>query len=149
VFGGLRYDMLDHTSSVTAAMPVLVVLAITGVVAVFRAAARATGRRATATLRSLAVPVSGAAGAAVPTLVFVYITERYTADFLPVLVLPALGGFAVFLRWARAPGPRRGRVVAASVGLGALALWSCVANVSIARDYQLGREQVQTFQQSR
>jgi len=40
-------------------------------------------------------------------------------------------------------------VVAASVGLGALALWSCVANVSIARDYQLGREQVQTFQQSR
>ena len=149
VFGGLRYDMLDHTSSVTAAMPVLVVLAITGVVAVFRAAARATGRRATATLRSLAVPVSGAAGAAVPTLVFVYITERYTADFLPVLVLPALGGFAVFLRWARAPGSRRGRVVAASVGLGALALWSCVANVSIARDYQLGREQVQTFQQSR
>jgi hypothetical protein len=132
VFGGLRYDMLDHTSSVTAAMPVLVVLAITGVVAVFRAAARATGRRATATLRSLAVPVLGAAGAAVPTLVFVYITERYTADFLPVLVLPALGGFAVFLRWARAPGSRRGRVVAASVLLGVLAP-GAVSPTSIAR----------------
>ena len=145
VFGDLRYDMLDRTSSVTAAMPVFVVLAVSGVVAMFRAAVRSTR----ATLRSLALPVLGAACAAVPTLVFVYITERYTADFVPVMVLPALGGFAVFLRWARTPMSGRGRVVAASVVLGALALWSCVANVSIARDYQLGREQVTTFDLSR
>jgi len=36
-------------------------------------------------------------------------------------------------------------VVAVSVVLGLLALWSCLANVSLARDYQLGREQVTTF----
>jgi hypothetical protein len=144
VFGDLRYDMLDHTSSVTATMPVLVVLAFTGIVGVVRAAARAS----TATLRALTVPALGAAAAVVPSLVFVYVTERYIADVVPVLGLLALGGFAVFLRWARAPGAHRGRVIAASLALAVLASWSCVANVSIARDYQLGREQVKTFDRS-
>jgi hypothetical protein len=145
VFGDLRYDMLDRTSSVTAAMPVFVVLAVSGVVAMVRAAVCSSR----ASLRSLALPVLGAACAAVPTLVFVYITERYTADFVPVLVLPALAGFVVLVRWARTPTARRGRVIAVSVVLGALALWSCVANVSIARDYQLGREKVTSFDRSR
>ncbi len=40
---------------------------------------------------------------------------------------------------------KRGWVVATSVVLGVLAVWGCIANVSIARDYQLGREQVTTF----
>jgi hypothetical protein len=39
-------------------------------------------------------------------------------------------------------------VIAASLALAVLASWSCVANVSIARDYQLGREQVKTFDRS-
>ncbi|MFN8026204.1 MAG: hypothetical protein U0W40_07585 [Acidimicrobiia bacterium] len=141
VFGDLKYDLLDHTSSVTATMPALVVLALGGVVAIIRAAAR----RAAVTLRSLAVPVLGAACAAVPTLVFVYITERYIADFLPLLVLPGLAGFHAFVAWARMRREGRGLVVVASVALGALVLWSCVANVSIARDYQVGRDQVKTF----
>jgi len=141
VFGTLRYDMLDFTSSVTAAMPVFVVLAVGGLIAVVRSHARTT----TVNVSSLGVPIVGAACAAVPSLVFVYITERYTADFLPVLVLPAFAGLYAFVRWARSPGARRGLVVASVAVLGALALWGCVANVSIARDYQLGREQVKTF----
>ena len=141
VFGTLRYDMLDFTSSVTAAMPVFVVLAVGGLVAVVRSHARTT----TVNVSSLGVPIVGAACAAVPSLVFVYITERYTADFLPVLVLPAFAGLYAFVRWARSPGAKRGLVVASVAVLGALALWGCVANVSIARDYQLGREQVKTF----
>ena len=144
VFGDLQYDMLDRTSSVTAAMPVFVVLAVCGVVAMIRAAVRS----AWATLRSLALPVLGAACAAVPTLVFVYITERYTADFVPVLVLPALAGFAVFLRWARTPTSRRGRVVA-SVALGASRSGAAWRTCRSRCDDQLGREQVTSFDRSR
>jgi len=117
------------------------VLAIGGIVTMIRAKARA----AAVTLASLDVPVLGAVCAAVPSLVFVYITERYMADFLPLLVLPALAALHAFIAWARSSTARRGRVVAVSVVLGLLALWSCVANVSLARDYQLGREQVTTF----
>jgi hypothetical protein len=141
VFGDLRYDMLDHTSSVTAAMPALFVLAIGGLVAMVRAPARA----ARTSLASLDLPVLGAACAAIPSLVFLYITERYTADFLLLLVLPALAGLHAFVAWARSPASRRGWVVALSIGLGLLVVWSCVANVSIARDYQIGREQLTSF----
>ncbi len=154
VFGDLRYDMLDFTSSVTATMPLLFVLAIGGFVTMIRTQARAV----VATLGSLDLPVLGAAFAAVPSLVFVYITERYMADFLPLLVLPALAALHGFVRWARTPvaetassersSKRRGWVIAVSVVLGVLALWSCLANVSIARDYQLGREQVTTFRET-
>jgi hypothetical protein len=144
VIGDLRYDMLDHTSSVTAAMPLLVVLAVSGMITMVRSGARAGA----ATLGSLDLPVLGAACAAVPSLVFVYITPRYTADFLPLLVLPAFAAWYSFERWARRADARHGLAVGASVGLGLLALWSCVANVSIARDYQLGREQVKTFTDS-
>lgn len=141
VIGDLRYDMLDYTSSVTASMPLLFVLAIGGLVAMVRAKART----AVTTLAALDLPVLGAACAAVPTLVFVYITERYLADFLPLLVLPALAAFHALVAWARSPAAKRGSVVAISVVLGLLTVWSCVANVSLARDYQLGREQVTTF----
>jgi hypothetical protein len=146
VIGDLRYDMLDFTSSVTATMPLLFVLAVGGIVTMVRTKARVT----VATLGSLDLPVLGAACAAVPSLVFVYITERYMADFLLLLVLPAFAGFHAFVRRARSSTPsatraRRGWVVAASVALGLLALWSCMANVSVARDYQLGRERLTSF----
>ena len=143
VIGDLRYDLLDFTSSVTATMPLLFGLAIGGIVTMIRTKARST----VATLGSLDLPVLGAACAAVPSLVFVYITERYMADFLPLLVLPALAALHAFVGWARSPSAaaKRGRVVATSVVLGVLAVWGCVANVSIARDYQLGREQITTF----
>ena len=112
-----------------------------------RASARAA-RSTLATLASLEVPVLGAACAAIPSLVFLYITERYTADFLLLLVVPALAGLHAFVGWARSPASRRGWVVALSIGLGLLVVWSCLANVSIARDYQIGREQLTTFRES-
>jgi hypothetical protein len=141
VISNLRYDELDFTSSATATMPALFMLAIGGLVAI----ARTRARTAAATLGSLSLPVLGAACATLPSLVFVFITERYLADFLPVLVLPAFAGLYALVRWARSPNAKRGLVIATVVVLCALALWGCVANVSIARDYQLGREQVKTF----
>jgi hypothetical protein len=141
VIGDVRYDLLDHTSSVTAAMPLFVVLGLGGLVAMVRAGARTT----VATARSVTLPFVGALCAAVPSLTIVYIAERYTGDFLPLLVLPALVGLHAFVRWSRSSSARRGLVVGASIALGVLALWGCVANVGIARDYQLRREQVTTF----
>ena len=103
VIGDLRYDMLDYTSSVAAAMPVFLVLAVGGLVTMFRA----RGTPGLATLASLDLPVLGAACSAVPSLVFVYITQRYTADFLPLLVLPAFAAFHAFVGWARSPDAKR------------------------------------------
>jgi hypothetical protein len=140
VFGDLQYDMLDFTSSVPSAMPLLFVFAIGGIVTMVRSKARTT----VATLGSLDLPVVGAACAAIPSLVFLYITTRYMADFLPLLVLPALAALHTFVTWARSPASKRSWVVAVSTVVVVLAVWSCVANVSIARDYQLGREQVVT-----
>ena len=141
VIGNLRYDLLDYTSSITASMPVMFVLAIAGLVSMIRSGVRA-GR---ATLSSLGVPVLGAACAVVPSLVFVYITQRYPADFLPLLVLPAFAALHRFVGWAQSGAAKRGAVIAGSVVLGVLALWSCVASISIARGYQDARERIVTF----
>ena len=143
VIGDLRYDMLDHTSSVTAAMPVLFVLAVGGVVGTVRAGARVR-------LRPPSVPSPcrslGAACAVVPSLVFVYITPRYTADFLPLLVLSAFAGLYAFVALGALDRGRAGAWWSStSIVLGVLALLELLANVSMARDYQLGREQVRTF----
>lgn len=140
VFGSLQYDMLDFTTSIPAAMPLLFVFAIGGIVAM----ARARARVAEATLASLDLAVLGAAFATIPSLVFLYITTRYMADFLPLLVLPALAALHLLVRWARSSGTNRSQVVAVSVVVATLALWSCVANVSLARDYQLARDRVVT-----
>ena len=61
---------------------------------------------------------------------------------IPVRFLWIVVGAATVVVWPSVP------VVVTSVVLGMLAVWSCVANVSIARDYQLGRERVTTFRDS-
>jgi hypothetical protein len=131
VIGDLRYDFLDYTPSLVTSMPVIVAFAVTGAVAVVRAPARVM----VATARSFSLPVMAAVAAVLPTLVIVYITPRYLADFFPALVVPGVVGFQVFLAWAfRAE--RRALVRAVTVGVAVLALWGCVANIAIARQYQ-------------
>jgi hypothetical protein len=116
-------------------MPALVGLAIVGIVGIVRAPARDPARAAVATARSLSLPVVAAALAVLPTLVIVYITPRYLADFLAALVLPAFAGFHVVLRWVQASPRSTGRRVVAAVVV-VLAVWSVAANVGIARQYQ-------------
>jgi hypothetical protein len=131
VIGNLRYDFLDHTPSLVTTMPALAVLAVSGVVTIVRAPVRA----AVATARSLSLPVVAAVAAVVPTLVIVYITPRYLADFLPALILPALAGFHALIGWVQdAPRATGRRVIAAVVVV--LAAWSVAANVAVARQYQ-------------
>jgi hypothetical protein len=131
--GDLLYDWLDRTSSLPAAMPLLTALAIVGIVAV--ACARRRAERPT--LAALRVPILATVVAVVPTLMFIFLTQRYTGDFVPLLVLGALAGFFTFAGWAaRQRGGRRALVVVASVVLLALAAWSVLANYGMARDWQ-------------
>src|SRR5262249_50685249 len=98
VIGNLRYDMLDYTASLVTTMPALIGFAMAGLVAIVRAPARVAG----ATARSLSLPVLAAALSVLPTLVIVYITPRYLSDFFPAIVLAAIAGFHLFLRWVHA-----------------------------------------------
>jgi hypothetical protein len=131
VIGNLRYDMLDHTASLVATMPVLIGFAIAGLVAIARAPARVVA----ATARSLSLPVLAAALSVLPTLVIVYITPRYLSDFFPAIALAAIAGFHLFMRWAQSTSRSTlRRVVVALVVVGAV--WGCVANIGVARQYQ-------------
>ena len=143
--GDLLYDHLDRTSSLPAAMPLLTVLAVVGIIVVASARKRPAatppaepgGGDPPATLAALRLPLVAAACATIPTLAFIFLTQRYTGDFVPFLVLAALAGLFAFVGWAsRREGWARLLVVGAGVLLVALAAWSVLANYGIARDWQ-------------
>jgi hypothetical protein len=133
VFGGLLYDHRDRTSSIPASMPLLLGLALVGLVVIVLARRRDHQLTASA----LRVPVLGAAAAAIPSLAFIFLTQRYMGDFVPLLALPAIAGFFATVAWA---GRRRGwmrlLVALAAVALLALAVFSTLANYGMARDWQ-------------
>ena len=132
-FDGLLYDHLDRTSSVPASMPLLLGLALVGLVVVVLA----RRRRDRSTLAALRIPLLGAAVAVVPSLAFIFLTQRYMGDIIPLLVLGALAGFFAFVAWAsRRRGWMRIPVVLAGVALLALATFSALANYGMARDWQ-------------
>jgi hypothetical protein len=132
VIGNLRFDIIDRTASLPLVMPALLALAAIGFVAIVRAPTQ--GNRPTlAVMRPL---VLGAAGAWVLSITIVYITQRFTADFVPLLVLGSLPGLQLLLRRGDEGrhlgyGLRIGAVV-----LAALSVWSCYTNFSLALVYQ-------------
>ena len=131
--GHLLYDWLDRTSSLPAAMPLLTLLFLVGVGTVIGARRRGSH----ATLSALRVPLLAAVAAVVPTLAFIFLTQRYTGDFVPLLMLGALAGFFAFAGWAaRRRGIGRSAVGAATLILVVLAAWSVLANYGMARDWQ-------------
>ena len=133
IFDGLLYDHVDRTSSVTASMPLLVGLALVGLVVVVLA----RRRRDRSTLAALRLPLLGAAVAVVPSLAFIFLTQRYMGDIIPLLVLGALAGFFAFVGWAsRRRGWMRIPVALAAVALLALGTFSALANYGMARDWQ-------------
>ena len=131
--GDLLYDWLDRTSSLPAAMPLLTLLFLVGMGAVIGARRRGSH----STLAALRVPLLAATAAVVPTLAFIFLTQRYTGDFVPLLVLGALAGFFALAGWAaRRRGVGRVTVGAIALLLAALAVWSVLANYGMARDWQ-------------
>ena len=114
-------------------MPLLLGLALVGIGAVVVARRRAEQP----TLAALGVPALGAAVAVVPALAFIFLTQRSIADFLSLLAPLALGGSFVFVSWAaRRRGWARVLVVVAAAFLVALATFSVLANLGMARDWQ-------------
>lgn len=88
VFGNVVFDTLDRSSSVTASMAGLTVLAVIGAIVLLR--------RRGLVLRALGPVVIGLAGGTVFVLTIAYVTNRYLADFLPPIVVLALVGVQGF-----------------------------------------------------
>jgi hypothetical protein len=131
--GDVLYDHVERTSSIPMSMPLLTLLAIVGVVAVVCA----PRRRERETPAALRLPLLATLIAPVPTLMFLYLTQRYLGDFVPFLMLAALAGLFVVVAWAAG---RRGRarvlVACAAVALCAVAAFGVLANYGMARDTQ-------------
>ena len=123
VFGGAKFAFRLPTVSLTSSMPYLTVLALVSCVGI----ARPRRNRALAVLRA---PLLGAAAASVTTFAFAYIADRYLADLVPILIVLAVAGLHLVLRWspsARVPVRR-----VAWTALGVLAVASIWFNIGIA-----------------
>jgi hypothetical protein len=122
VFGNVFFDVLDRSSSVTATMPLLVLLGVVGVIAILRS------------YPLLRIPLFGTIVATGATLAIAYIANRYLADFMPLVVVASATGLHVGLRAARSWSPRWRTVAAAVfVVLAAFGVW---VNFGLAYMYQ-------------
>lgn len=132
-FGNAYFDMRYQAGSITSFMPLLTLPAIWGLVVVFRP-------RVPDGVARLRLPMLGA-GAITGAVIFVaYVGHRYTAEFMPALVLACAAGIVdIARRWAKwRTRWRRGTLVV----MGGLALFGAWANVAIgtiaARHYAGG-----------
>lgn len=115
VIGGTEFDLIDHVASVPATMPAAVVLAVLGVVTM----ARDRDRFAVPALLTVGA-LAGLGG----MLAFGYIAHRYTADALPLVLVPALVALATVSRRS---------VVAVVAALGVAGVW---INLALGLTYQ-------------
>ena len=121
--GGVLFDRLYRTSSITASMPLLFLRSLWGLVTAFRP--RAVGKIALTRILLLA---AGSAGAAL--MLWGYIAPRYLGDFVPFLVLASAVALADIFR--RSEGQRRSRRVGAVAVISILALFGITANFGMA-----------------
>jgi hypothetical protein len=152
VVGHLLYDTRDWTSSVPASMPVLFLLAVVGVVAVYRRRHRLARSHAAATpeslmwmpsrtlegaatgITTLRIPLLGAAAGTAGILTIAFIAQRYLADAMPLLLLAALCGWHVLIaRHRRIPVTAGASVL---IVLSALAVFELWTSFSLALFYQ-------------
>jgi len=124
VFGNLLFDYREHTVSVTAGMPVLVLLSIVGLVAIVRRGALST-LRLNALAALLVLPAS---------LSILYVAQRYESDLFPLLLLLAIPGFVTAVAWLGQWSPAWRRVVSAAFVV--LVALGCLTGVAVALEYQ-------------
>lgn len=129
VIGDVTFDTLDESSSVTATMPLLVVLGVVGAVVVVRA--RPVRDAEVAALR---LPVLGGVAGLGATLTIAFVAHRYLGDAFPPLLLLALAGLHACGR--RFAGDLRPAVVATGVAFLVLGAWGVAANLGLAVEYQ-------------
>jgi hypothetical protein len=132
--GGVQYDTLNRTTSLTTSMPLLLLLGCVGVISVFR-------RRAGEVAAMLRILVIAAAAGAGGVLIFGTITDRYLADLLPVLIVSsAIGAVAL---WGGLKGRSRRLRLAITGVVAVLGVFGIVANVALSSTPVAGWSQTQ------
>jgi hypothetical protein len=133
VVGDAVIDMLDHTSSVPASMPALLILTVFGFVGAWRTRFANTIRAA-----ALRAPLLGGLAAISFVATIAFVAQRYLGDFVPLLVLGGIVG--AYVLWARvlAAGTSRQRLAwrTGAVLLAVLAAFGVWVNVSLSLVYQ-------------
>jgi hypothetical protein len=130
---GVTFAVVDPSSSIPASMPFLTVLALVGLVAIFRPR-RGDDDAGMARLRPL---VLGGLAGAVGVVSISFVNHRYLADYLPFVIVLAVAGVHALLRAAdRRPRPRAGVARTVVVVLAGLAVVSVWVNFSLALVYQ-------------
>ncbi len=128
-FSGVKFDLVDYTSSLPASMPLLAVLAIIGMVMLVRTRAGAPGT-GVAALRG---PTLGALAGGLTILPFAYIANRYLADAIPALVITSLIGVHALLARTSRPAPDRPRwATPVWATLAVLLVFGVWTNISLA-----------------
>jgi hypothetical protein len=120
--GGEVLDQTYRTGSVTAAMPLLFLLGVWGMVTTFRP--RPTGRS-----KALRILLVGAAAGTAAVFLWGYISFRYTTEFLPFFVVAGAVGLVDL--WRRAGGRTRAVRIGALIAVAAVGVFSVAANLLI------------------
>ncbi|MFO7590743.1 MAG: hypothetical protein R6X23_07575 [Acidimicrobiia bacterium] len=129
VIGDVTFDLVDRVAGMPVTMPSLVIASIVGIFVVFR-----RGRREPRGVSAWRLPLVGAACGVLPTLVIVYVAQRYTADFMPVLLLSGVVGVHWLVRAIAGRSPRWRRGIATTLVV--LAVWGVWTNVSLAYEFR-------------
>jgi hypothetical protein len=129
------YDVRDWSSSIPASMPVLFLLAVVGVIVVYRPHRDRPHRPSrSGRVAALRLVLVGAAASTLGVLIESFIAQRYLADVMPLVLLAALAGWHhTAARWPTFPRAAR---TACVVVLAALALFELGTNFSLALFYQ-------------
>ena len=125
VLGGAVFNKLDFTSSVSASMPVLVVLGVVGAIA-----AVWTGIGRSRDLALLRTSLIGATTASAVALAFTFVAARYLGDWIPLLTMAGFAGLEVLLARRRIAA-RRLRWNVALVVVAVLAAFGVWVNFSL------------------
>jgi hypothetical protein len=125
--GGVAGFGSDRVASVPASMPLLLAGALWGTLVTFRPA---TSRG----LRLLRIPLFAAGAAAATVMIYGWTENRFTADFMPWLILGSVIGLIDVCRQVRTRPQRAQRLIFVVVAV--LGVYGIVANVAMASTYQ-------------
>lgn len=131
VIGDVTFDLIDRSSSVPTAMPLLTVLTGIGLVTLFRRRARRPDDQRPA----MRVPALAAGASALAVVPFGYIANRYLTDFVPLLAFVGAVGFQAIVGTLTDTATRAWPRVAL-VGAVVLATFGTWVNIGLALNYQ-------------
>jgi hypothetical protein len=131
VIGGVTFDNIEPSASITAVSTLLVVLAILGALCAIRGSRPATGEATAATLR---IPIVAGTLGTVGTILLGVQFHRYEGDFVPPLVISAAAGLFFLPAFLTGRGRTTRNLVALT--LVTLAIWSCWSTFALTLRYQ-------------